>query len=84
MKLPLLEQALEDSWEFGTVPESDASLFEYYNLNIKNSYKQSSRRSDTCMNKTVSMLGCRIEWMQTDSRTLFFGRRNSSRKMQSR
>lgn len=52
---------------FGTLSILQTSLFEQYNRNISQAYRQTSRRNYTCINKTANM----VERTMSGTKTCF-------------
>lgn len=57
---------MEDLQIFRTLFVPDASLFEQYNGNKKQTYRPNSSRIDGCINETVNILACYVDVLQSD------------------
>lgn len=57
----LRNHVVDDLRLFGTLSVLGASPFEQYNVSVKQVYKKTFRRSDTCMYDTVNGVECQLE-----------------------
>lgn len=65
LKYRLLDDIVKDGWAVGILSVLNASHLEQCNVNHKYVYRHTSRRRNPCMNKTVLMVGCTVNWTQT-------------------
>lgn len=71
LKFHLLDHIVEALLALVTQYVLDALPFKQFNVNMKHTYRNTSRRRDTGMNERVAIVGCEMDRKPTDLRKVF-------------